>query len=85
MREVSDVGFHAGIHHGVAVFRDGDYFGRAVNLAARLLGAAHSGELLATREVAARSPEHRWLPRGPKRLRGFAEPLEICSLDLADP
>jgi adenylate cyclase len=85
MREASGVGFHAGIHHGAAVFRDGDYFGRAVNLAARLLAAANEGEVLASEDVARNSPEHPWSHRGASRLRGFAEPLEVYALDLTDP
>ena len=54
--EAEEVGIHAGVHHGVAVFRDGDYFGRAVNLAARLLAAAPNGEVLASRDVAMTPP-----------------------------
>jgi adenylate cyclase len=82
MREVEAVGIHAGVHHGMAVFRDGDYFGRAVNLAARLLAAARNGELLASRDVAVSAPEHPWRHHGATRLRGFAEPLDVYALDL---
>ncbi len=82
MRDVEDVGLHAGVHRGVAVLRDGDYFGRAVNLAARLLAAADRGELIATANVAASTGERDWEARGPRCLRGFAEPLEIYSLKL---
>jgi adenylate cyclase len=39
---------HAGAHTGHAVERDGDWFGSAVNLAARVTGAARGGELLVT-------------------------------------
>ncbi len=38
-----------GIHHGVALYRDGDYFGRDVNLAARVVARARGGEVLVTR------------------------------------
>ncbi len=83
MREQPEVAVHAGVHHGVAVHRDGDYFGRAVNLAARLVAAAPGGELLATEDVATGTPEYAWRHRGSQTLRGFEDPLEIYALDLA--
>ncbi len=50
-----------GIHTGTADERDGDYFGPALNLAARLMSAGHGGQILvslATEElVRDRSPE----------------------------
>jgi adenylate cyclase len=48
------------VHTGSAVCRDGDWYGSAVNVAARLCSAAGGGELLvsdATREAAG-SPRH---------------------------
>lgn len=42
----------AGLHHGEAVQRDGDVFGAAVNLAARVAAEAHAGEVLGTRTIA---------------------------------
>jgi adenylate cyclase len=42
---------HVGIHSGPVVFQDGDYFGRTVNLAARIAEFARPGEVLATQEV----------------------------------
>jgi adenylate cyclase len=82
LRDIEEVSVHMGLHHGVAVVRDGDYFGRAVNLDARLLSAARAGELLATEDVAKGSPEFPWRHVGPMHLRGFADPLEIHALDL---
>ena len=42
----------AGAHHGPAVGVDGDYYGAAVNLAARVAGEAGGGQLLVTTRVA---------------------------------
>ena len=40
-----------GIHYGEAIYRDGDYYGREVNQAARVVARASGGEVLVTRAV----------------------------------
>ncbi len=40
-----------GIHSGAALYRDGDYYGREVNRAARVVARAAGGEVLVTRPV----------------------------------
>lgn len=73
---------HASVHCGVAIYRDGDYFGRAVNLAARLLAVSGGNELAATAGVAkATAGSHRWAPRGAVSVRGMSEPVEVFTLD----
>lgn len=42
----------AGLHYGEAVQREGDVFGAAVNLAARVAAEAHAGEVLGTEPIA---------------------------------
>jgi class 3 adenylate cyclase len=42
---------HVGIHAGPVVFQEGDYFGRTVNIAARIVEYARPGEVLVTQEV----------------------------------
>ncbi len=80
----SALGVHASVHHGVALYRDGDYFGRTVNLAARLLGLAGKDELVAGEAVvSATQGEFDWKPGGRHRLRGVSEPVEISRLRIA--
>ena len=61
-----------GIHAGSVLYRDGDYYGRAVNLAARVGARATGGEVLVTPEVKAAAGRHLVLP-GDRR--GEAEGL----------
>jgi adenylate cyclase len=42
---------HVGIHAGPVVFQEGDYFGRTVNLAARIAEYARPGEVLVSQAV----------------------------------
>jgi adenylate cyclase len=67
-----------GIHVGGALYRDGDYYGRAVNLASRVGARAAGGEVLVTRpgvEAAGRHLEFEHI--GEVRLKGFSEPTEL--------
>jgi adenylate cyclase len=72
---------HASVHAGSAVFRDGDYLGRAVNLAARLVDVAAADELLASDVVAeATRSEFEWKHVGLEPVRGFVEPVDVWRL-----
>ncbi len=67
------------VHYGHARYRDGDYYGREVNLAARVAGESGAGQVLVTRAVveAAGGGRLRFEPIGMVRLRGFSESTEI--------
>lgn len=52
MREPSFPALRAGLHHGSAIEREGDVFGAAVNLAARVAAEAYAGEVLVTDGIA---------------------------------
>jgi adenylate cyclase len=69
-----------GIHYGQALYRDGDYFGRDVNQAARVVARAGGGEVLVTRPVvdlADGSDGLQFARIGEVRLKGFSEPTEL--------
>jgi len=69
-----------GLHHGAAVERDGDYFGAAVNLAARVSAVATGGEVLVTGQTAALAPDLDGVlyeSRGRQTLRNVREPVEL--------
>jgi adenylate cyclase len=67
-----------GMHYGAVLYRDGDYYGSAVNMAARVGARAAGGEVLVTREVVDHAGSHLEFERiGVVRLKGFAEPTEL--------
>jgi adenylate cyclase len=72
-----------GIHYGEALYRDGDYFGRDVNQAARVVARAGGGEVLVTRPVVdlADGTDGVLFTRiGEVRLKGFSEPTELFTV-----
>ena len=67
-----------GIHYGSALYRDGDYYGTAVNLASRVGARAAGREVLVTREVVdAGSPHLEFSRIGEVRLKGFSKATEL--------
>jgi adenylate cyclase len=69
-----------GIHSGAALYRDGDYYGREVNRAARVVARASGGEVLVTRPVvdaASRQDGLEFELIGEVVLKGFNEPTEL--------
>jgi adenylate cyclase len=67
-----------GLHTGSALYRDGDYYGRAVNLAARVGARATGGEVLVTREVREAAGRNlSFQPIGEVKLKGFDEATEL--------
>ena len=69
-----------GMHHGSAIERSGDYFGRTVNIAARVSALAGAGEVLVTQAVVDAAGELegvRFIDRGRQSLKGVDEPVAI--------
>lgn len=67
-----------GINAGPVVFREGDYFGRTVNLAARIADYARPGEVLVSDAVREQA-ESQFLfePVGPTELKGILGPVDL--------
>ncbi len=62
------------IHYGNALYRDGDYYGRDVNIASRVAVRAAGGDVLVTRPVVARARGDLEFDRiAEVRLKGFTE------------
>jgi adenylate cyclase len=67
-----------GIHYGDALYRDGDYYGRDVNIASRVAARSGGGEVLVTRPIVERAGPHLEFDRiAEVRLKGFSESTEI--------
>ncbi len=69
-----------GLHRGRAVYRDGDYFGREVNLTHRVVARALGGEVMVTTAVVDAIGPSNYLefdPIGEVELKGFPEPVEL--------
>ncbi len=69
-----------GVHYGEAIYRDGDYYGREVNQAARVVARAAGGEVLVTRTVVDLAEGVAALSFkliGKVGLKGFSEPTEL--------
>ena len=72
-----------GVDSGEAVRIDGGFRGAALNIAARLCGLAHAGEVIATDSVvhlAGRLDGIRYIDRGRVHLKGISQPVHILEL-----
>jgi class 3 adenylate cyclase len=87
---VGDMQPRGGMSYGEVIFRGGDYYGREVNLASRLVDAAIPGEVLVDAAVFdavkasadAAADGLAFDPAGRRVLKGFADPLPVWSVDL---
>ena len=70
----------AGLDYGTVLAINGDYFGNAVNLAARLVAAAEPGQILATSAVRDELPEWPAVVQEPLTLKGFDDPVTAYDL-----
>jgi adenylate cyclase len=70
---------HVGVAAGPVVVQGGDYFGRTVNLAARIAAHARPGQVLVSASVAgSAAPEGvSFVELGELRLKGIAQPVRL--------
>jgi adenylate cyclase len=70
---------HVGVAAGPVVAQGGDYFGRTVNLAARIAAHAGAGQVLVSSSVAESAPLQgvRFVEQGALPLKGFARPVRL--------
>jgi class 3 adenylate cyclase len=77
------LGIRVGFHHGAVIEENGDYFGDAVNTAARMAGVAKSGQIITTAAtVAALSPLLAQSTRALAALsvKGKQAEVEVCEV-----
>jgi predicted ATPase len=83
------MGVRMGINSGEAEFVDGDVYGLTVNIAARLEGAAHGGQILISgvteQMVQGSLPEDVWLiSHGERLFKGVRTPIKVFQVGHAD-
>lgn len=79
-REPSFPAARCGVHWGPALYREGDYFGAAVNLAARLVAAADRHQVVVSAAVRDRATDLggvEFRPRGATTLKGILDTPEL--------
>ncbi|WP_020103556.1 adenylate/guanylate cyclase domain-containing protein [Mycobacterium sp. 360MFTsu5.1] len=80
--KMAHISVRAGLSFGPVVATGGDYFGNAVNLAARLVAAAEPGQILVAAPWYDMPGKWPVAPREPLVLKGFNDPVtafEVCA------
>ena len=70
---------HVGVNAGPLLFDQGDYFGRTINIASRIVGLAEPGQVLVGEALAGSVPEvgFRLRDLGTFEVKGVAAPLRV--------
>jgi class 3 adenylate cyclase/YHS domain-containing protein len=74
---------HIGAHHGTVLYREGDYVGGTVNLAARVASAGAAGQFLITNDLhhaAGVIANADFTPLPPRRLKGIPDPISLIEV-----
>ena len=78
--EHATIRIRIGVHVGTAEERNGDYFGTAVNRAARLMSAGYGGQVLISGLVCEATPDRTALDLGMHRLKDLSAPEHIFQM-----
>lgn len=74
---------HIGAHYGAVLYRDGDYLGSTVNLAARVASAGIPGQFLVTEQLHREAGEllnAEFILLPPRRLKGISDPIRLLEV-----
>jgi class 3 adenylate cyclase len=81
--DVVGLGLHLGLHAGDVIREDGNVFGGAVNIAARIAAESVAGEVLVSqtvRDLARTSANVSFEERGERELKGVGEPVRVWAV-----
>jgi class 3 adenylate cyclase len=79
----SELGLHIGLHAGDVIREEGNVFGGAVNIAARICGLSEAGEILVSdvvRGMARTSAGVAFEDRGEREMKGVGEPVRVYAV-----
>jgi len=79
----SELGLHIGLHAGDVIREEGNVFGGAVNIAARICGLSAPGEILVSdvvRGMARSSAGVVFEDRGEREMKGVGEPVRVYAV-----
>jgi adenylate cyclase len=70
---------HVGLHAGPVIFQEGDYYGRTVNIAARIAAYAQAGQVIVSQAVVEASGDAPVVFReiGPVELKGVTDAIRL--------
>ncbi len=80
LEETEFLGTRQGLHWGPVIYREGDYYGNTVNLAARIVAEAAADQILISRDVRTAigdAGDVAFTHAGHRRLKHIAEPVEV--------
>src|SRR5436190_15090601 len=74
---------HIGAHWGIVLYREGDYYGNGVNLAARIASSTDPDQFLVSQQLADAAGPHDGIqltPLSPRELKGVDRPVHVVAV-----